>query len=244
MTRKNMLPSRSRRDLRAPKGVYVIREPQQLIAIRSPVRQEIVDVLAATGIRTIAEIATMLGRSPHSLYHHVRVLERVGLMLNMGIERRNRRDEALYATPGRPLRIPYVPGSPTYVRHMRGLVAGMLRLTERDFVRGLMRLARLTRRDLTKVVPSIKLGAMRTKGRLTTGQLREVRRLMARLYDLLGNHPEQTVGTMHALTMVIAPLAERASKKAAGPRKASGPRRSTPKPRNARITRARSTPSN
>jgi hypothetical protein len=86
---------------------------------------------------------------------------------------------------------------------MRGLVAGMLRLTERDFVRGLMRLTRLTRRDLTKVVPSIKLGAMRTKGRLTTGQLREVRRLMARLYDLLGNHAGTNRRTMHALTMVI-----------------------------------------
>lgn len=229
MTRENMFRSRSRRDLRAPKGVYFIRKPEQLAAIRSPVRQEIVDVLAATGIRTVAELASMLGRSTHSLYHHVRVLERVGLILNMGIERRNRRDEAFYATPGRRMRIHRDPGSPTLVRHMRGLVAGMLRLTERDFVR------ELTRRDRTKVVPSMDLSAGRMKGRLTTAQLREVRRLMKRLYDLLGNHPEQTVGTLHALTMVIAPLAERASKKA------GGPRRSTPGPRNKRITRARST---
>ena len=227
MTRENM--SRSRRDLRAPKGVYFIREPAQLAAIRSPVRQEIVDMLAATGIRTVAEIASMLGRSTHSLYHHIRVLERVGLMLNMGIERRNRRDEALYATPGRRLRIHRDPGSPTFRRNMRGLVAGMLRLTERDFVRELARRASL------KGVPSFNLSAGRMKGRLTAGQLREVLRLMRRLYDLLGNHPEQTVGTMHALTMVIAPLAEHASKKA------GGPRRSTARPRNARIKRARST---
>ena len=232
MTRENVF--RSRRDLRAPKGVYVIRQPKQLAAIRSPVRQEIIDVLAATGIRTVAEIASMLGRSTHSLYHHVRVLERAGLVLNMGIERRNRRDEALYATPGRRMRIHRDPGSPTIVRHMRGLVAGMLRLTERDFVR------ELARPDRTKIVPSMDLSAGRMKGRLTTAQLREVRRLMARLYDLLGNHPEQTVGTMHALTMVIAPLPERASKKAGGP-KAGGPRRSTSRPPNARITRARST---
>ena len=226
MARANM--SRSRRDLRAPKGVYVIREPEQLAAIRSPVRQEIVDVLAATGIRTVAEIASMLGRSTHSLYHHVRVLERAGLILNMGIERRNRRDEVLYATPGRRLRIHRDPGSPTFRRNMRGLVAGMLRLTERDFVR------ELARRASTKVT-SINLSAGRMKGRLTAGQLREVLRLLGRLYDLLGNHPEQTAGTMHALTMVIAPLAERASKKA------GGPRRSTPGQRSARLTRARST---
>jgi hypothetical protein len=225
MTRKNMFRSRSRRDLRAPKRVYLIREPKQLAAIRSPVRQEIVDALAATGIRTVAEIASMLGRSTHSLYHHVRVLERVGLILNMGIERRNRRDEALYATPGRRMRIHHDLGSPTFLRNMRGLVAGMLRLTERDFVRGLLR------RVPAKVVPSIR-SAGRMKGRLTTEQLREVRRLMGRLYDLLGNHPQQTVGTMHALTMVIAPLSERASKKA------DGPRRSTPGPRNACSTRA------
>jgi hypothetical protein len=228
MTRENRFRSGSRRDLRPPKGVYVIRKPEQLAAIRSPVRQEIVDVLAATGIRTVAEIASMLGRSTHSLYHHVRVLERVGLMLNMGMERRNRRDETLYTTPGRRLRIHRDPGSPAFRRNMRGLVAGMLRLTERDFVR------ELARRAYTKVT-SINLSAGRIKGKLTAGQLREVLRLVGRLYDLLGNHPQQTVGTLHALTMVIAPLADRSSKKA------GGPRRSTPGPRNARIKRARST---
>jgi len=182
MTRENKLRSRSRRDFRAPKGVYVIREAKQLAAIRSPVRQEIVYALAGTAIRTVAEIAFMLGRSTHSLYHHVRVLERVGLLLNMGTERCNRRDEALYATPGRRLLIHRDPGSPTFQRNMRGLVAGMLRLTERDFVR------ELARRASTKVT-SINLSAGRMKGRLTAGQLREVLRLMGRLYDLLGNHP-------------------------------------------------------
>ena len=226
MTREDKFRSRSRRDVRAPKGVYVIREPEQLAAIRSPVRQEIVDALAGTAIRTVAEIASMLGRSPHSLYHHVRVLERVGLILNMGIQRRNRRDETLYATPARRLLIHRNPRSPTFQRNMRGLVAGMLRLTERDFVR------ELARRASMKGVPSPNLSAGRMKARLTAGQLREVLRLMARLYDVLGNHPEQTVGTMHALTMVIAPLAERATKKA------NVPRRSTAKQRNARITRA------
>jgi hypothetical protein len=222
MARENM----SRRGLRPPKGVYFIREPKQLVALRSPVRQEIVDVLAATGTRTVAEIASMLGRSTHSLYHHVRLLERVGLILNMGIQRRNRRDEVLYATPGRRLRIHHHLGTPAYLRNMRRIVGGMLRLTERDFARA------LARRVPGKVEPSIYLSSGRLKGRLTTGQLREVRRLMARLYDLLGNHPEQTVGTMHALTMVINPLVELAREKAVGPM------RSTPRPRN---TRARST---
>src|SRR5262245_10271084 len=176
MTPGNM--SRSRRDLRAPKGVYVIRKPEQLAALRSPVRQEIIFGLAPARIRTVAELASVLGRSPHSLYHHVRVLERVGLILNMGIQRRNRRDEVLYATPGRSLRIHRDPGSPAFQRNMRGLIAGMLRLTERDFVR------ELARRASTKVV-SINLSAGRIKGRLTAGQLREVLRLMGRLYDLL-----------------------------------------------------------
>src|SRR5262245_60801030 len=132
MTRENV--SRSRRNLQAPKGVYVVRKPEQLAALRSPVRQEIIFGLAPARIRTVAELASVLGRSPHSLYHHVRVLERVGLIFNMGIERLNRRDEALYATAGRRLRIHRDPGSPAFQRNMRGLVAGMLRLTERDLV--------------------------------------------------------------------------------------------------------------
>ena len=123
----------------------------------------------------------------------------------------------LYATPGRRLNIHRDPGSPTFLRNVRGLVGGMLRLTERDFVRA-------QARRVPVKVSARNLSAGRIKGRLTTAQLREVRRLMERLYELMGNHPEQTDGTLHALTMVIAPLAEHASKK--GGRR----RRSTPGP--------------
>jgi predicted transcriptional regulator len=205
MKRANGLRSRSKQKRREPKRVYVIREPAQLAALRSPVRQEIIYALSGTAIRTIAEIASMLGRSTHSLYHHVRALERVGLLLNMGTQRRNRRAEALYAAAGRRLRIHRDPGSPAFQRSMRGLVAAMLRLTERDFVR------ELARRASTKVT-SINLSAGRMKGRLTAAQLRDVLALIQRLYDVLGNHPEQTVGSMHALTMVLAPVAEHASR--------------------------------
>ena len=60
---------------------------EQLQAIRSPVRQEILDHIYANGPATIAVIAALLSVSPESLYFHIQALVRVGtdagLLVNM-----------------------------------------------------------------------------------------------------------------------------------------------------------------
>ena len=48
----------------------------------------------------IAELAEDLGRAPDSLYYHMRVLQRVGLVVPRGTRGEGVREEALYATPG------------------------------------------------------------------------------------------------------------------------------------------------
>ncbi|HYV40165.1 MAG TPA: helix-turn-helix domain-containing protein, partial [Thermoanaerobaculia bacterium] len=60
---------------------YSITRPDQLAALASPVRQEIVDVLAGMPRAPIAAIAAALGRPANGLYYHVRELVRVGLVL-------------------------------------------------------------------------------------------------------------------------------------------------------------------
>ncbi len=183
-----------------PTGIHLITKPAQLAALASPVRQEIVDGLAATGTQSVAELAHLVGRSPHSLYPHLRTLEKVGLVLRQGTRRAGRRDEALYAAPGWFVGIRYDLRSSVFVRNMKPIVASMLRLTERDFRR------RLQDPDATLTLPRVNLWAGRMKGRLTLAQIRQVHRLMRKLFDLLGNHPRQTQGGLHALTMVIVPL--------------------------------------
>lgn len=182
----------------APAGIYIITRADQHAALASPVRQEIVDLLSATGMQSISDIAALLGRSPHSLYHHIRALLRVGLVLKMGVRKKGRRNEVLYAAPGRRIRVRTDLESPVFLRNMRRHLSSMLRITERDFRR------RLERPREVRTIPSVNFSIGRVKGRLTDPQIREVHRLMKRLWQLMT--PAQTEGTLHALTMVIVPL--------------------------------------
>jgi len=204
-----------------PGRIHLVSSPKQLAAMASPIRQEIIDGLGATGPQSIAEMAHLLGRSPHSLYPHVRALEKVGLALRQGSRRAGRRDEALYAAPGRRVGIRYDLRSPAFVRNMKPIAASMLRLTQRDFER------RLQDPDATLTLPRVNLWAARMKGRLTLAQAREVNRLMRKLMHLVCNHPRQTQGDLHALTMVIVPLIDGSRKNRRAARQ-HNPRRRVP----------------
>src|SRR5262245_46892405 len=51
-----------------PKRSYVVSRADQLRALRSPLRQEIIDAVAASGPRSVAELAEILGRPADALY--------------------------------------------------------------------------------------------------------------------------------------------------------------------------------
>jgi len=68
----------------------------QIKAMASPVRAQIIAVLLAEGDRSISEIAAQLGRRPDSLYHHVRIMEQSGLIEPAGHRTVGRNREALY----------------------------------------------------------------------------------------------------------------------------------------------------
>jgi DNA-binding transcriptional ArsR family regulator len=72
-----MLPQNPRR------ATYWIERPEQIRAVASPIRQEIVDRIAALGPITVHELARSLGRRRTAIYHHLKRLERVGLVRAM-----------------------------------------------------------------------------------------------------------------------------------------------------------------
>jgi DNA-binding transcriptional ArsR family regulator len=75
---------------------YIIRSKRQMRALAAPTRQEIVDVLPGMGTVSVAELATALGRPADSLYYHLRILNRVGLVRSAGSHRLNGRRETLF----------------------------------------------------------------------------------------------------------------------------------------------------
>lgn len=120
---------------RTSRRTYSISRPEQLVALASPVRQEIVDVLARMPGAPVAAIAAALGRPADALYYHLRELVRVGLVLPSGEGLGRRGSEALYRTVAPDLAMAYDAASPPNVEGVSRAVASMMRLGTRDFHR-------------------------------------------------------------------------------------------------------------
>jgi DNA-binding transcriptional ArsR family regulator len=73
-----------RTDTKAKKSgkatTYWIEDARQIEAVAHPARQEIMDRLVALGPMSVREIADSLGRNVTTLYHHLKVLEELGLI--------------------------------------------------------------------------------------------------------------------------------------------------------------------
>src|SRR5262249_14299326 len=68
----------------------------QLPALASPARLEIVGALQAHGPLGVRALAAHLTRPMDGLYHHLRVLQRVGVVRVAETRRAGKRDEAVY----------------------------------------------------------------------------------------------------------------------------------------------------
>jgi len=185
-----------------------IREPEQIRALRSPVRQEIVDTVQSLGACSVAEIARELGRPADGLYYHLAALLRVGLLEEAGSRRHRGCEEVLYAprSPQRPMRLHYAPEDPENVEAVLGVVASMLRMTERDFA-GAYRPGAVTEG------PKRNLWAARVKGWLSDEDLREVNRLLAEVAAIFARNKEPGRDRLHAFTFVNVPLPAQAMRR-------------------------------
>lgn len=183
---------------------YSIRDPEQLRALRSSVRQEIVDTVQSLGACSAAEIARELGRPADGLYYHLKALLQVGLLEEAGTRQSHGRSEALYATrsPDSPMRLHYDPEDPENVAAVLRVVASMLRMTERDF-------ADAYRPGAVTEGPQRNLWAARTKGWLSDEDLREVNRLIGELKAIFEKAREPGRDRLHAFTFVNVPLPAR-----------------------------------
>ena len=105
-------------------------------AVISPARDEILDAVAANGPCTVMWLGAFLGRKPDSLYHHVRVLRRVGLLLETLSPNSQGRATAVYDVPGRPIFLRYELGDPRKVRAVTAYAGSALRIAHRRFAQG------------------------------------------------------------------------------------------------------------
>jgi predicted ArsR family transcriptional regulator len=189
---------------------YLIEREDQIAALESAVRQEIIDTLQAAGPRSALEIAALMGRPADALYYHIRKLHAVGLLLIRETRRRGRRDEAVYDLAGRPFRLRY-PDRPQARAHLIRLVRAMVRTAERDFRGALVGTVAVDEG------PGRNLYAARRHAWLSPAELRRVNRTVSDLVEQLTRSRDPRRGQLCTLTFVLAPRVSRSARRGRGP---------------------------
>lgn len=180
---------------------FHISDLAQMRAIISPARDEILDAVAANGPSTVGDLGEFLGRKPDSLYHHIRVLRKVGLLLESFATNSQGRAMAVYDVPGRPMLLRYDLGDSRKVRAVREYAASALRITNRRFSQA------FHSREAVVKGPDRNLWAARWRGWLTRKDLAEANRLLRRLVELhrAGGTRGRGEARLYDFTYVVSP---------------------------------------
>ncbi len=181
------------------KSPYLITDRVQLELLTSPVRQEIVDAVQASGPSSIREIAVEIGRPADALYYHVEQLLEGGLLVEKGVQNTRRRDAAVYDVPGR-LRLQYDASDEQNVQSVNRIMAAMLRIADRDFRAGFGPDLAVTEGKHRNI------WAARTKAWLTKKQLAEVNAILEHLLEIFRESAWSEDGGLFALTWVLSPM--------------------------------------
>lgn len=195
----------------------ILLDPAQIRLLASPVRQEVVDTLAALGGEAeVGELAEHLGRSADGLYYHLRALTAGGLLEETErLPRRGRRFR-LVGCGNTPLRLAYNLGANGNAEELQGFADGLLQVAGRDFR------SALDEGLATVAGPQRELWASRSKGWLSPSDLAEVNALLCRLGDLISQPRTVQRDKLISLAFFLAPV------------------RSHPKRRPSRIARSKS----
>jgi DNA-binding transcriptional ArsR family regulator len=109
----------------------------QRSALASPLRLEILGLFIAGDPLAISDMAALMGRSAGSLYHHVGILEKAGLLKRTGTRPKGKRYEALFLPAADRIQMeahgPEGDGAHLAVKTM----AAAFRMAERDLEAGL-----------------------------------------------------------------------------------------------------------
>jgi DNA-binding transcriptional ArsR family regulator len=186
------------------KPTYQIEQLLQIQALATPARQEILDALETVGPAPVTAIAAVLGRAPDSLYHHLRVLQKVGLVKLVETRAVGRIRETIYDLAGPSMTLTYELADPAHREALNALVRGMSRMARRDFERATESDGAVTNG------PRRNLRSARMVGRLDHTQIEKINELYDRIAEImLAPSADGQPADFVALTFQTAPLERR-----------------------------------
>ena len=154
-------------------------------------------MLESAGARSVAELGVLLGRPADALYHHLRRLEKVGLVVERERRKEGRHVFAVYDLALRPLRLNYA--APVRPADIGRVVAAAQRLTWREFQRA------LAAGSGVSAGPQRTLRGGRAKGWVTPQRLARVNALLEELVATVSGGKPEPDATPISLSFVLAP---------------------------------------
>jgi hypothetical protein len=174
---------------------------EQREALTSPLRLEILGQFTGPTPLSVRDLAERMGRTPHSIYYHVHLLARVGLLREVGPRAGGAgRSEARYQPVRDTIKLDAQPGSEDTIRRT---MAAAFRMAERDLDTALESAGRRAPAD----PPGL---ATRLHFRATPRVVKQVRRHLQAAIELLQREARrgagQRNGSMYSLTLALLPL--------------------------------------
>lgn len=184
-----------------PRRLHV-RSAEELHALGTVVRQEIIDVVRHLPSFSVSDVAREMGRPADALYFHMRILEKAGLIVADGERVTARRPETVYhcREPGAQVMLDYGSGDARAAKAALSAVRALLRAAVDDFETG---------RASEKAVmqgPERNLWAGRNVAWLDRQDLREVNSLLGRLSEIMGQPRKPGHDQLCVLSYSLAPV--------------------------------------
>jgi predicted ArsR family transcriptional regulator len=174
---------------------------EQREALTSPLRLEILGQFTGPTPLSVRDLAERMGRTPHSIYYHVHLLARVGLLREVRPRAGGAgRSEALYQPTQDTITLDAEPGAED---SMRRTMAAAFRMALRDLDTALESADRRAPGD----PPGL---ATRLHFRATPRVVKEVRRHLQAAIELVQREARRgagrKTGSMYSLTLALLPL--------------------------------------
>ena len=179
----------------------LIERPEQLAALTSPVRLELLELFGIWGPCAVADVAERMERAPDSLYYHVKKLTSVGLLEHVRDRRMGHRAEAIYRLPARQLEVPRNNEGPAREQTSKAIHA-ILRMAGRELD------AALDDEEALDEGPKRRLYGRRMNGRLPWKAIAEINRHIGEIEAIFareGTRRSRRQGHTAVVTLIFTP---------------------------------------
>ncbi|MFH1864734.1 MAG: helix-turn-helix domain-containing protein [Candidatus Eisenbacteria bacterium] len=179
-----------------------IRSAKQVRALRTPLRQAIVQTLTGPGAYTVRELADELGHEPAALYYHVHALEEAGIVVETDRRKGGGRPEGVYALVAERIIIDRTETSKAFLSALADLQRSTLRTAERELTRAVE--ARGDGGAREKASPML----LRLTPRLSPRATAHAVKMIHELAEFLAKNDDPEAGESYSLTAAFTRLVE------------------------------------